>query len=67
MSDDTQDAAKPTPLPPKIPCTGRFALACRCEKAELIDDALEAYAKRRGQTLLLCAEDFNAPPAYPPP
>ena len=23
MSDATQDAAKPTPLPPKIPCTGR--------------------------------------------
>jgi hypothetical protein len=23
MSDDTQDEAKPTPLPPKIPCAGR--------------------------------------------
>jgi hypothetical protein len=27
---------------------GRFALFCRREKSELIDDALEAYAKRRG-------------------
>jgi hypothetical protein len=27
---------------------GRFALFCRRDKAELIDDALEAYAKQRG-------------------